>query len=233
MTTFFEKRAHFRCDMLKPFEASATIISVNTILTNLNKPIMIKIFDLSVGGMRIQSAIDFPIQAKLILEIKFHLEGEHFSILFQPIRRRRVGTLIEYGGKFKNISQTDEIRLGRILNQYKLKAKKLTSNDLGKDKEIGVFVKIIEAIPEPTYLVSSQHVILATNAVARELRVRIGERCHLTIFGSKKICSHCLITESEKYDKIISETITVSGASYRAYWLYLQKDLYLHYIKKI
>lgn len=104
---------------------------------------------------------------------------------------------------------------------------------MSKDKDIGVFVKIIEAIPEPSYLVSSQHVILATNAAARELRVRIGERCHLTIFGSKNICTHCSLIESEKHEKIISETITVNEDSYRAYWLYLQKGLYLHYIKKI
>lgn len=129
-----------------------------------------------------------------------------------------------------NIPQ-DESRITRCLNQYKIKNArfKKIELDLRKQKYVGCFVKVLEIIKEPAYLISSRRIVVAMNQAARERGVKLGELCYLTVGKLYKVCSHCRLEEAKNADHIVEVEAIFMQKKCTACWLYLEDGLSIHY----
>jgi hypothetical protein len=230
-----ERRAYFRVDIIESLQAVARIVSINGMQAPVQKPMGITVRDISGGGMKIESPLDLPSKAKIVVRVSFSFEEQLFNIEGVIIRKEALKDNInEYGIRFIGIPRIEENRLVRCLNQYKFKnvrAKK-SQIDLRKQKGIGPLLKIIEAIEVPAYLVTSQRVVVAANRAALAQGIHLGERCYQMICQNKKVCPHCRMDEAQNADDILSTEAIITDEKYYAHWIYLEYGLTLHYLKK-
>ncbi|MET3696976.1 PilZ domain-containing protein [Bacillus oleivorans] len=91
----------------------------------VNKMVEANIEDISVGGMRITTCIDLPVQNQVISEITFVIKNQEFILQCEFVRKEAKfeSNLIHYGIRFPGVSKNDENRLGRIINELELSKK--------------------------------------------------------------------------------------------------------------
>jgi hypothetical protein len=225
-----EKRLCFRVDLLKEVQAVAKISSINDKKIEVEKTIPVSLLDLSASGMRVRMSYNLPINV-IILNVTFEFENERFEIRTQVIRKMPKGQEYEYGLKF--LSSQDQARIMRCLNMYKIKNIKFkkVELDLRVQKYIGCFVKFLELIEEPAYLITDYRVVVASNLKAQQKGVRLGERCYNTICKQHNICSHCKLETAIKKDQVIETEAFILGQECTARWLYTEDGLIIHYFK--
>ena len=230
-----ERRVHFRVDMVQEIHGKAKILSVNDQEMAMEKALEISILDLSGGGLRAIIPLNLPVQFKIILNVSFELKNEPFYFYAQVLRKNEKNGKFEYGMKFLHSSFRDEDRLVRSLNQYKLEHVKQnrSQNDLRRQKYIGSLVKILEAFPEPAYLVTYRRIVVAANKAAQAKGIKLGERCHQTICQHRTVCPHCRMDESITSEGIVSRDAMVLGTDCLVHWLNLEEGLILHYFIKV
>lgn len=224
------KRQHFRVDLLKEVPAFAKIHSVNNRTIDIEKIIPVSLLDLSAGGMRVRIPYDLPTEV-MILDVKFEFENEQYNLRAQVLRKTHKGYYYEYGLKF--LTSRDQTSMIRCLNMYKIKNVKFkkVELDLKVQKYIGCFVKFLELIEEPAYLITDNRLVVASNLKAQEKGVKLGERCYKTICKENKICSHCKLEKAIKEDQVIEADAFVLGKVCTARWLYTEDGLIIHYLK--
>ncbi len=234
MKNFHDKRSHFRVDLIEKLVGTARIISANNKKLGTEKIVNISILDLSAGGMRAEIPLDLPLQLKFVLGVTFQFENALYDILATIVRKSERKDVNEYGLRFLETRQNVENNIIRGLNQLKIRQSRRNKVQLEpqKQKDINSFIKIIEAITEPAYLISNQRIIIAANKAAREFGVTLGERCHISIGANRSICSFCRLDEAQIAAQIIDNLGILKRKEYRAYWLYLEEGFTLHYFKK-
>jgi hypothetical protein len=180
--------------------------------------------------MRAIMPIDIPINV-IIISTTFEFEDELFNFNAQIIRKTFKDDGYEYGLKFIYNTPRDENRITRYLNQYKIKYTrfKKIELDLRKQKYVGCFVKVLELIKEPAYLITSHRIVVAMNQVARKKGVRLGERCYTTVGKQHMVCPHCRLEEALKVDHIIEDEAIYIDKKCVARWLHLEDGLAIHY----
>lgn len=232
MADFREKRLQFRVDMINAVPATAKIYSINARRIEEERKLSIKILDLSSGGMRALIPIDIPINI-IVINIIFEFENELFNINAEVIRKTFKDDGYEYGLKFIYNTPRDENRITRYLNQYKIKyiRFKKIELDLRKQKYVGCFVKVLEIIKEPAFLITSHRIVVSTNEIAREQGIRLGDRCYITVGKRHSICPYCRLEEALKADHKIEEDVTLNEKTWMAGWLHLEDGLVIHYYR--
>lgn len=230
MVDFREKRQQFRVDMINNIPATAKIYSINAHKIEEERKIPIKILDLSSGGMRAFMSVDIPINIIVISTI-FEFENEYFHFNAQIIRKTFKDDGYEYGLRFIFNNNCDESRIIRNLNQYKIKYTrfKKIELDLRNQKYLGSFVKVLELIEVPAYLITKHRIVVSMNRMAREMGVRLGERCYRTVGKLHRICPHCQLEEALKVDHPVENVATFLDEECTARWLYLEDDYTIHY----
>ena len=225
-----DKRQHFRVDLLKEVPAFAKIYSVNNRTIDIDKIIPVSLLDLSAGGMRVRISYDLPIEV-MILEVKFEFENEQYNLRAQVLRKTNKGYYYEYGLKF--LTSRDQTTMIRCLNMYKIKNVKFkkVELDLKVQKYIGCFVKFLELIEEPAYLITDNRLVVASNLTAQVKGVKLGERCYKRICQETIICAHCILEKAIKEDEVIEADAFVQGKACTARWLYAEDGLIIHYLK--
>ena len=224
------KRQHFRVDLLKEVSAFAKIHSVYNQSIDVDKTMPVSILDLSAGGMRVRMAYNLPTEI-MILNVKFEFENEQYDLRAQVLRKISKEDYYEYGLKF--LSTRDQTSMIHCLNMYKIKNTKFrkVELDLKVQKYIGCFVKFLELIEEPAYLITDNRLVVASNFKAQEKGVKLGERCYKTISKENKICSHCKLEIAIKENRVIEADAFLSGKKCTARWLYTEEGLIIHYHK--
>ncbi len=224
------KRQYFRVDLLKEIPAIARIYSVNNRAIDIDKTIPVSLLDLSAGGMRVRIPYNLPTQI-IILDVNFEFENEHYNLHAQVLRRTSKSGSYEYGLKF--LTSHDQISMQRCLNMYKIKNTKhrKVEWDLKLQKYIGCFVKFLELIDEPAYLITSNRLVVACNLKAQAKGIKLGERCYKTICSRNSICPYCELEKAIKEDQVIEADAIVQGKACTARWLYTEDGLTLHYFK--
>ena len=223
-----EKRQYFRVDLIKEVPAYAKIDSINNRQIHMDKTIPVFLLDLSAGGMRVRVPYDLPTEV-IILNIKFEFESELFEVRALVLRQVKKGDIFEYGLKF--LTQEDQTTIIRCLNLYKIKHTKFRKIelDLKVQKYIGCFVRFLELIDKPAFLITDTRLVVASNLRAQAKGIKLGERCYKTICGNNAICAHCRLEKAIKTDKIIEEDAYVQGQECTARWLYCEEGLIIHY----
>ena len=225
-----EQRQHFRVDLLKEVLAIAKICSVNDRNIEVDKIIPVSLLNLSAGGMRVSMPYNLPMLV-IILNVKFEFENEEFNLRAQLLRKTFKGDFYEYGLKF--LKSQDQTSIIRCLNMYKIKNTKFrkVELDLKEQKYICCFVKFLELIHEPAYLITENRLVVAANLRAQEIGVKLGERCYKTVCKEQRICLHCRLEKAIKKNNVIEEEAIVQGKECTARWLYTEDGLIIHYFK--
>lgn len=225
-----DKRQYFRVDLLKEVSAIAKIYSVNNRSIDVDKTIPVSILDLSAGGMRVRIPYSLPTQI-IILDVKFEFESELYNFHAQVLRKTPINSSFEYGLKF--LTFRNQTSMTRCLNMYKIKNTKFRKVEWGLkvQKYIGCFVKFLELIDEPAYLITENRLVVACNLRAQEKGVKLGERCYKTICKENSICSNCRLEKAIKEDQVVEADAIVLGKECTARWLYTEDGLILHYFK--
>lgn len=93
----------------------------------INKRISAKVMDVSVGGMRIASEYDLPVQNHIVSMISFEINGERFYLKCELARKEvRMGNnKILYGVRFINLDKKIEGNLGKIIHQLEIQQQKI------------------------------------------------------------------------------------------------------------
>jgi len=233
MEDFQEKRKFFRVDLINDIPATAKISSINNRKVEVEKTFPIAILDLSTGGIYAFIPVDIPVNI-VIIDIMFTFENEEFSFNALIIRKTPKDDGFEYGMKFLFHSQKDESRITRCLNQYKIKHTRFMKIqlDLRKQKYIGCFVKGLELIEEPAYLITSRRIVVATNKAAQDSGVKLGERCYSTVAKRHHACPFCLLEDAKKADHLLETNAVIREQSCKARWLYLEDHYMIHYFTR-
>jgi len=227
-----DNRRYFRVDLVKDIQGSARISSINHRQIEEEKTIPISLLDLSAGGMRVKMPYNLPTEI-IILNVKFEFENEQYNLRAQVIRKMLKDNGYEYGLKFLTLE--DQMRMIRCLNMYNIKNAKFkrVELDLRAKKYISSFVKILELIDEPTYLITDNRIVVSANHAAQEKGVNLGERCYKTICHQKRSCSFCILESCIKKDQIFESAAIILGKECTARWLYTEDGLIIHYFKTI
>ncbi|NEW08009.1 PilZ domain-containing protein [Paenibacillus sp. SYP-B3998] len=108
-------RTYFRINLQIPLSAMFKIIGIKHKDTDTNySKIMIK--DISVGGIRMHTPLDLPVQMDLLLEFTFQLFHNHLKILGTITRKNKLNpSLYEYGIKFSIVDLVMEQALASHL----------------------------------------------------------------------------------------------------------------------
>ena len=230
LVDFREKRQQFRVDMINDIPATAKIFSINARKIEEERKIPIKILDLSSGGMRAFMSVDIPINI-IVISIMFEFENESFNFNAQIIRKTFKDDGYEYGLRFIFNNPRDESRITRNLNQYKIKYTrfKKIELDLRKQKYLGSFVKVLELIEVPAYLITKHRIVVSMNQMAREMGVRLGERCYRTVGKLHMVCPHCRLEEALNVDHPVEIAATFLDKECTARWLFLEDEFTIHY----
>lgn len=116
------KRHFFRVSFPHPLCAELKIIGTpDTLETKTGK---IAIHDMSAGGMRFRSDINFTNELHILFEAKFTALGKPYKLLGQILRAKEIHSPIyEYSAKFSLGAQA-ESDLVHILNMLSIKLKK-------------------------------------------------------------------------------------------------------------
>lgn len=223
-----DKRQHFRVDLIKEVPAFAKIYSVNERHVDIDKTIPVSILELSAGGMRVRIPYDLPTEV-IILNVKFDFENEQYNVRALVLHKTYRENYYEYGLKF--LTSEDQTSMIRCLNMYKIKNTKFRKIelDLKVKKYIGCFVKVLELIEGPAYLITDNRLVVASNLQAQEKGVKLGERCYKTICKENTICSHCRLDKAIKEDHVIQANAMVLGKECIARWLYTEDGLIIHF----
>lgn len=223
-----EKRQHFRVDLIKEVPAFAKIYSVNNRQVEIDKTIPVSMLDLSAGGMRVRIPFDLP-TGIIILNVKFEFEDDQYNVRALVLRKVCNGGDYEYGLKF--LTSADQASIIRCLNMYKIKNTKFrkVELDLKTKKYIGCFVRFLELIDKPAYLMTDYRLIVASNLLAQEQGIKLGERCYKTIFNEDTVCPHCRMDNAVKEEQIIESDALINGSKCKARWLYTEDGLIIHY----
>ena len=108
----------------------------------VNKRISAKVMDLSVGGMRISTEYDLPVQYHIVSIISFEINDERFYLQceFQRKEAKKENENIVYGVRFINVDKNIESKLGKIIHQLEVQKHKIGLHIFGeKKKSIMIF----------------------------------------------------------------------------------------------
>ncbi|MGI6332641.1 MAG: PilZ domain-containing protein [Zhaonellaceae bacterium] len=224
-----QKRNSFRVYFTNPIEGTGKIISVNKKSVTLEKCFSFQILDLSASGIRINTILDFPVDREIVVELTFEFEKEKFVLLGKILRRDRLKRVVEYGIQFLGLLSIDERRLVKCLNSYQVKKIKVQKEQPQKYIVPNSLLKIINILPYPTYLINKERFLIGVNNQAKTKGVILGNKCYEEIFSRKNICPFCRLDEITATKDIIDFEINFGQRKNLASWIYLEKDLYLHY----
>lgn len=224
------RRQHFRVDLLKEVPGTAEILSVNDRCVNLEKSIPASLIDLSAGGMRVRIPYNLPTQI-VVLNVKFEFEKEPYNVCARILRKTPIRESFEYGLKFT--TARDQASMIRYLNMYRIKNSRFRKVewDLKARKYIGCFVKMLELIDKPAYIITENRLVVASNIMAQEKNMKLGERCYKLLCNEDKICQHCKLEKVMAEDYVIEENAIVQGVNCTARWLKTEDGLIIHYYK--
>lgn len=225
-----EKRQYFRVDLFRAIPASARISAINSKQIDVDKIIPVTLLNLSGNGMRIRMTYSLPINV-VILDIKFEFENEQFEVSAQVVRKIQKGKSFEYGMKFIDFQDTSG--LIRCLNMYKIKNTKFrkVEMDLRAQKYIGCFVKFLELIEAPAFIITDYRLVVAANNLAQEQGIKLGERCYKTVHNINSICEHCRLEKALLSDHVVENEAVLMRQKCSARWLNTEDGLIIHYYK--
>ncbi|WP_248926535.1 PilZ domain-containing protein [Paenibacillus hamazuiensis] len=134
------KRSFFRLSFVHPLCAELKIIGLPDDAEV--KTAKIAIHDISAGGMRFVSDINFSEELNVLFEVKFTALGKPYKILGQLLRVKEVKPQIyEYSTKF-SLNEPEESALVSMLNALSIKLRKvnvLSSCSFCTDEELAQF----------------------------------------------------------------------------------------------
>ena len=106
---------------------------------------------------------------------------------------------------------------------------------------------LLDATPHPAMLIQRDRTIILANKIARELGVEVGSKCWKT-FGKSlfisdidkelvekgieppaPMCHFCLADSALELNITENDPEVVTDQTYDTYWVFIEKDLYLHY----
>ena len=115
-----ERRNDFRVTFCVPLDVKAVPFIINNQKVALNRYIHAHMVDLSVGGMKIRTVLEFPDKTPITFNLFFELMKEHFNIKGVLLRKRAKNGFFEYGIQFKEMIEIEKQRLVRYLNLYQI-----------------------------------------------------------------------------------------------------------------
>ncbi len=116
------RREYYRINMQFPLCSGMTIISFKGKKVSLGHSKAL-IEDISIGGMRFTTNVEFPVQPDIILEFKTKIMNEVVKTNGVIVWKQEIGeNLYQYGLEF-NISELERDHLSQMLNTFTLKMK--------------------------------------------------------------------------------------------------------------
>lgn len=116
------RREYYRINMQFPLCSGMTIISFKGKKVSLGHSKAL-IEDISIGGMRFTTNVEFPVQPDIILEFKTKIMNEVVKTNGVIVWKQEIGeNLYQYGLEF-NISELERDHLSHTLNTFTLKMK--------------------------------------------------------------------------------------------------------------
>ena len=105
MTVKKERRNSFRINFNNFLNGKAEILSINNKKININKYINLEILNISEGGLKTKTILDFPINIVIILELTFYLIDRKFKLKGKIISKNKKGNFYEYGIQFIDVDR--------------------------------------------------------------------------------------------------------------------------------
>ncbi|WP_308638341.1 PilZ domain-containing protein [Paenibacillus silvisoli] len=117
----YNQREHFRVYLQIPLAAMCRIVGIANKPSETNYA-QIALKDISLGGARMHSKLDFPLHANLLLEISFTVIEQKYKILGTIVRKTLVNSsLYEYGIKFIIADASTEQQFMKHLNIFSVR----------------------------------------------------------------------------------------------------------------
>lgn len=117
---FVNRRQYFRIKVdLAPCRLQ--ILSIRGTKVNIDKEMLGHIVDISAGGMLVQTALDLPVDKKIVVKAFFKLLGETFALEASIVRQEVHGDMFRYGLRFDNVIDRERVRLLRVLSRLQVK----------------------------------------------------------------------------------------------------------------
>jgi c-di-GMP-binding flagellar brake protein YcgR len=116
-----ERRNSFRINFNNFLNGKAEILSINDKKINVNKIINLEILNISEGGLKTKTILDFPINIIIILELTFYLIDRSFKLKGRIISKNKNGNSYEYGIQFIDVIESEKQLLVKYLFNYQIK----------------------------------------------------------------------------------------------------------------
>lgn len=118
-----EKRKYRRISLNHP-KCTIRIVDFNedSLQALNNKTLVGKILDISLGGMKFECSIDFPIRKGVVIDVAFHTEGLSFDLEGTVVRKevKRGDTYLRYGVAFNQLPAKQETKIQALMNKIDL-----------------------------------------------------------------------------------------------------------------
>lgn len=139
------------------------------------------------------------------------------------------GTTYEYGMKFVDFQNINGLIY--CLNMYKIKNTKFrkVEMDLRVQKYIGCFVRFLDLIESPAFIITDYRLVVAANALAQDQGIKLGERCYQTVHNRTAVCEHCRLEKALCSDHLIENEAPFVRQKCIARWLNTEDGLIIHY----
>ncbi len=121
MTVKKERRNSFRINFNDFLNGKAEILSINNKKININKFINLEILNISEGGLKTKTILDFPINIVIILELSFYLIDIKFKLKGIIKSKNKKGNFYEYGVQFIDVLESEKQLLVKCLFNYQIK----------------------------------------------------------------------------------------------------------------
>jgi len=116
-----ERRNSFRINFNDFLNGKAEILSINNKKININKFINLEILNISEGGLKTKTILDFPINIVIILELSFYLIDIKFKLKGIIKSKNKKGNFYEYGVQFIDVLESEKQLLVKCLFNYQIK----------------------------------------------------------------------------------------------------------------
>lgn len=95
-----------------------------------NKTFYAAIENVSIGGIKLNTKYNLPVNKSILVQVTFSLKEENFSFKGEIVRKEELNhsELIGYGVHFIEVSEDKKIALQRVLNQIIVERKRKDSN---------------------------------------------------------------------------------------------------------
>lgn len=118
-----ERRKYYRLSFPGYLEGGLSIIEINNRKINVGMA-KILIENISLGGLKIMSALKLPVQSNMKIVYTFSSNGFEFKIIGSFVWKSEIGQdIFYYGVSFDNFSETNKDHLAKVINQLTIFSK--------------------------------------------------------------------------------------------------------------